>query len=208
MVRNEIRNAPFSPIKNAEVLKAMEAVPRHLFVPEPYREMAYENHPLPIGYGQTISQPLIVAHMTELLDISPGDKVLEIGTGSGYQAAVLSELTPYVYTIEIIEELGRQAGDLLYKLGYKTIRVKIGDGYEGWAEYAPYDGIIVTCAPENIPEPLISQLKPGGRIIIPVGKADQTQWLTVVEKTINGKVRKKAQYPVIFVPMTGKTKEK
>ena len=207
MVQDDIRHSLYQPVKNRKVLAAMENVPRHLFVPESLRAQAYENHPLPIGYGQTISQPIIVAHMTELLEIKPGDKILEIGTGSGYQAAVLSELTPNVFTIEIIEKLGERAKSTFSSLGYNTIRVKTGDGYEGWPEYAPFDGIIVTCAPEDIPEPLIEQLKPGGRIVIPVGKAGESQWLIVAEKTHDGKIRKKIQYPVIFVPMTGKAQK-
>jgi len=208
MVRNEIMNDPFIRITDKRVLEAMEAVPRHLFVPKNYRNAAYENHPLSIGHGQTISQPLIVALMTELLEIHPGDKILEIGTGSGYQAAVLSELTPYVYTVEIVKELAEQAESTLSRLGYKTIKVKAGDGYEGWPEYAPYDGIIVTCAPENIPQPLIKQLKPGGRMVIPVSTNGWTQWLMVVKKTKNGKIKKTRKYPVVFVPMTGKAEKK
>ena len=207
MVRDDIKNDPFHPVRDEKVLKAMECVPRHLFVPKEYRMEAYDDQPLPIGYGQTISQPLIVASMTEMLDVHPGDKILEIGTGSGYQAAVLSELTPYVYTVEIVDELGRHAKKLLSELGYTTVKVKIGDGYEGWPEHAPYDGIIVTCAPEDIPQPLIDQLKPGGKIVIPVGKEGRTQWLVVVKKTPDGKIKEKTQFPVIFVPMTGKAEE-
>ena len=207
MVREDIMKDPFHPVRDKKVLKAMECVPRHLFVPEEYRMEAYDDQPLPIGYGQTISQPLIVASMTEMLDIHPGDKILEIGTGSGYQAAVLSELTPHVYTVEIVKDLGRHAKKLLSELGYKTVKVKIGDGYEGWPGYAPYDGIIVTCAPEKIPQPLIDQLKPGGKIVIPVGREGMTQWLYVVTKTSEGKIKKKTRFPVIFVPMTGKAEE-
>ncbi len=207
MVRSDIQHSPYNPVKDIDVVRAMQSVPRHLFIPPKYRSQAYGNHPLPIGHGQTISQPLIVAHMTELLEIQPGHKILEIGTGSGYQAAVLSELTPYVYSIEIVEELGIQAKSLFSELGYNTIRVKIGDGYEGWPEHAPFDGIIVTCAPEEIPEPLIKQLKPGGKIVIPVGKAGRTQMLVVVEKNAKGGLKKKTQYPVVFVPMTGKAQK-
>jgi len=145
--------------------------------------------------------------MTELLEIKAGDKILEIGTGSGYQAAVLSELTPYVFSIEIIEKLGEQAIERFKELGYHTIRVKIGDGYEGWEEYAPFDGIIVTCAPEEIPPPLIRQLKPGGKIVIPLGAEDRVQNLIVVTKDENGNLKKQSQYPVRFVPMTGKAKK-
>jgi protein-L-isoaspartate(D-aspartate) O-methyltransferase len=208
LVRNGIQNYPYQPVKNKKVLDAMRAVPRHLFVPSNAQRLAYGNHPLSIGYGQTISQPFIVAHMTELLNIKPGDKILEIGTGSGYQAAVLSELTPNVYSIEIVEELGKIAKKRLQNLGYKTIKVKIGDGYLGWKEYAPYDGIIVTCAPEDIPQSLIEQLKPGGKIVIPVGGINELQMLVVVEKDKNGNLREKKQYPVRFVPMTGKAMEK
>ena len=208
MVREEIMGDPYIRVRDPRVLAAMEAVPRHLFVPEDVRDQAYANHPLPIGYGQTISQPLIVALMTELLHIRPGDRILEVGTGSGYQAAVLAELTPYVYTIEIVPELAERAKKTLAALGYSTVRVKAGDGYAGWPEHAPYDGIIVTCAPEDIPPPLIDQLRPGGRIVIPVGKNNLTQWLVVVEKSRNGKIRKTREYPVAFVPMTGKARKK
>lgn len=204
MVRDALVNYPYHHIRDQRVLEAMRQVPRHKFVPPGLQAVAYQNYPLSIGYGQTISQPFIVAHMTELLKVEPGDKILEIGTGSGYQAAVLSELTPYVYTIEIIEELGKQAAQLLQRLGYETIRVKIGDGYEGWPEEAPYDGIIVTCAPDDIPPPLIEQLKPGGRIVIPLGDPWETQVLVLVEKDKKGNIRKNRQYEVRFVPMTGK----
>ena len=207
MVTEEIQKSPYNPVRNEKVLNAMRSVPRHLFIPERYRRQAYGNHPLPIGYGQTISQPLIVAHMTELLEIKPGDKILEIGTGSGYQAAILSELTPNVYSIEIVTELGEQARNLFMELGYRSIQVKIGDGYEGWQEHAPFDGIIVTCAPEEIPDPLIQQLGQGGKIVIPVGKEGQTQMLVVVEKNARGELKRKAQYPVVFVPMTGKAQK-
>ncbi len=204
MVEEQIAGDPYIPVRDKRVLAAMEHVPRHLFVPEEYREEAYEDHPLPIGYGQTISQPLIVAHMTQLLQVEAGDRILEVGTGSGYQAAVLAELTPYVFTIEIIPELAEQARTTLHRLGYTTVKVKCGDGYEGWPEHAPYDGIIVTCAPEAVPQPLIDQLKPGGRIVIPVGPAGRTQWLFVMGKTPEGKLVRKKEYPVAFVPMTGK----
>ena len=208
MVKVYIQNNIYKPIHDIRVLEAMRAVPRHKFVPSQFQDQAYMNHPLPLSQGQTISQPFIVAHMTELLQISAGDKILEIGTGSGYQAAVLSELTPFVYSIEIVDKLGKKAAIILNKLGYKTIALKIGDGYEGWEEYSPFDGIIVTCAPEEIPVPLLNQLKPGGRIVIPVGKAGMTQTLVVVEKDLNGKLKKQIQYPVVFVPMTGKAEEK
>jgi protein-L-isoaspartate(D-aspartate) O-methyltransferase len=208
MVIKDIAQSPYDPVTDKKVLDAMKEVPRHKFVPGYQQAFAYRNHPLSIGSGQTISQPLIVAHMTELLEIEPGDRILEIGTGSGYQAAVLSELTPHIYTIEIIEKLGLIAKKVLNNLGYKTIIVKIGDGYFGWEENAPYDGIIVTCAPEEIPAPLIDQLKPGGRIVIPVGKEGWIQNLVVVKKSKNGKISEKKLYGVRFVPMTGKADEK
>lgn len=207
MVENDIRKYPYKQVTDKKVLEAMKAVPRHLFVPEKYSHYAYENHPLPLGWGQTISQPFIVAHMTQLLDVERGEKVLEIGTGCGYQAAVLSELTPKVYSIEIVEVLGKQAGELLERLGYLTIKLKTGDGYKGWAEYAPYDGIIVTCAPDHIPGPLLQQLAPGGRMVIPVGEEGKTQYLVVVEKGKDGKLKERIQYPVSFVPMTGEAEK-
>lgn len=208
MVHTYIQNSVYNPVTDSRILDAMEAVPRHKFVPKQFQRNAYANTPLLIGYDQTISQPIIVAHMTELLRVKTGAKILEIGTGSGYQAAVLSELTPFVYSVEIIEKLGLNAVKLFDELGYNTIKVKIGDGYEGWSEHAPYDGIIVTCAPENIPEPLIKQLKPGGRIVIPLGRKNQVQNLVVIEKDKKGNLKQKVQYPVRFVPMTGKAEEK
>lgn len=204
---NEISSHFYIPVKDKKVIAAMRNVPRHEFVPEALQSKAYDNTALPIGYGQTISQPLIVAHMTELLEIGPGDKILEIGTGSGYQAAVLAELTANVYTIEIVPELADRANTTLNELGYKNIHSKIGDGYMGWEDYAPYDGIIVTCAPENIPQPLVDQLKPGGVIVIPVGEKNQTQTLVVVRKGKNGKIYEEKQFPVSFVPMTGKAED-
>ncbi len=189
-------------ISDRAVLAAMEKVPRHEFVPQSLRSKAYDDRPLPIGEGQTISQPYIVALMTEALRLAPGDKVLEIGTGSGYQAAVLAELVEQVYTIEIIESLGKRAEGTLKRLGYDGVQVKIGDGYLGWEEHAPYDAIIVTCAPEDIPQPLIDQLAEGGRMIIPVGPQSHTQTLTLVEKK-EGVILKKGIIPVLFVPMTG-----
>ena len=208
MVNKDIAKSPYDPVTDKRVLDAMKEVPRHKFVPGYQLANAYRNHPLSIGSGQTISQPLIVAHMTELLEIEPGDKILEIGTGSGYQAAVLSELTPHVFTVEIIEKLALRAKKVLNDLGYKTIKVKTGDGYFGWEEFAPYDGIIVTCAPEEIPAPLIDQLRPGGRIVIPVGKEGWIQNLVVVMKSKNGKISEKKLYGVRFVPMTGKADDK
>lgn len=203
LVRNEIENYPYLPVKDSAVLAAMRRVPRHVFVPDEYQNFAYENRPLPIGYEQTISQPVIVAHMTELLQLKASHKVLEIGTGSGYQAAVLAELCNRIYTMEIIRPLGESAADLLKELGYHHISVRLGNGYEGWPEMAPFDRMIVTCAPEKIPEPLLNQLAPGGRIVIPVGSQFQTQYLVVVEKNKKGKITHKNQYPVRFVPMTG-----
>lgn len=186
-----------------EVLKAMGRVLRHEFVPEKLRTYAYENRPLPIGYGQTISQPYIVALMSDLLQARPGDKVLEVGTGSGYQAAVLGELDLKVFSIEIIPELGREAAQRLQRLGYEKIRTRIGDGYFGWDEQAPYDAIIVTAAATHIPPPLVGQLKPGGIMVIPVGGPFSVQQLTLVEKTESREVRIRQILPVSFVPLTG-----
>lgn len=208
MVNEEIAGYPYQPVKDPRVLEAMMKVPRHLFVPEDYRRDAYLNTPLLIGHNQTISQPYIVAHMTELLDLQPEYRVLEIGTGSGYQAAVLAELCRDVYSVEIIPPLARRAASLLKELGYANVHVRTGDGYEGWPEAAPFDRIIVTCAPENIPQPLIDQLSNGGRIVIPVGGQWETQYLVVVRKDQKGRISSKRQYPVRFVPMTGKTLEK
>ncbi|MGB4568668.1 MAG: protein-L-isoaspartate(D-aspartate) O-methyltransferase, partial [Dysgonamonadaceae bacterium] len=192
-------------ITDKKTLKAMEAVPRHLFVPEEYQNRAYEDGPLPMGYGQTISQPYIVAYMTELLNVGPDDVVLEIGTGSGYQAAVLSRIVKKVYTVEIIEELGLAAKERLKALNYDNVEVKIGDGYYGWEEHAPYDGIIVTAASEYIPPPLIQQLKDKGRMIIPVGSPFSVQNLMLVEKS-GDKIKTKSLIPVRFVPLTRKNK--
>jgi protein-L-isoaspartate(D-aspartate) O-methyltransferase len=198
MVEYQIRRRG---IKDERVLRVMEKVPRHVFIPEDFREEAYEDHPVSIGKGQTISQPYIVALMTECLKLDGSEKVLEIGTGSGYQAAILAELAKEVYTIEIIPELGRRAEKILCELGYKNIKVKIGNGYIGWAENAPYDAIIVTCAPDHIPQPLIEQLKDdGGRMVIPVGELFQE--LLLVEKK-KGKVSITRITGCVFVPMTG-----
>lgn len=194
-------------ITDENVIDAMRSVPRHLFVHESQRNQAYQNNPLPIGHGQTISQPYIVAYMSEMLEIEPGDKVLEIGTGSGYHAAVLSELTPHVYSIEIVEPLGEVAAQRYEELGYHTIETKIGDGYHGWEEHAPFDKIIVTAAPGHIPPPLMNQLKPGGIMAIPVGSAYQTQTLMKVTKTEEGDVRTERMLPVRFVPMTGEAQD-
>ncbi len=205
MVSKYIEKDPHMPMENGAVLEAMRRVPRHVFVPEELREFAYENRPLPIGYNQTISQPAIVAHMTELLEIEAAHKVLEIGTGSGYQAAVLAELCKSVYTIEIIPALGERAAMVLRDLGYDQIRFRIGNGYEGWPEHAPFDRMIVTCAPDDIPETLLEQLAPEGRIVIPVGNPYETQYLVVVKKNSKGRIITEKLYPVRFVPMLGET---
>ena len=197
MVRTQIKSRG---IEDQRVLDALSKVPRHLFVPSEHRSGAYGDFPLPIGGGQTISQPYIVALMTELLMPGANKKILEIGTGSGYQAAVLAELVERVYTIEIVDELAETASRRLKKMEYKNIEVKSGDGYRGWPEHAPYDGIIVTAAPEHIPKPLIEQLKIGGIMVLPVG--DFFQQLKVVKKTKEGIVQKNI-IPVRFVPMTG-----
>lgn len=186
-------------IKDQKVIQAMLNVPRHLFVPESQERMAYEDRPLPIGEGQTISQPYIVALMTETLELNGNMKVLEIGTGSGYQAAILAEIVKEVYTIEIVESLGEKAQNTLNQLNYQNINFKIGDGYKGWEENAPYDAIIVTCAPSDIPNPLENQLKEGGKMIIPLG-GSITQELVLLEKQ-NGELIKKVVAPVRFVPM-------
>jgi len=191
-------------VKDENVLKAMQTVPRHLFVPEKYRAESYRDGPLPIGDGQTISQPYIVAVMTELLGVDSNSKVLEVGTGSGYQAAVLAEIVDSVYTIEIIESLAERAGRIIDSLGYGNVEVRAGDGYQGWPEAAPYDAVIITAAAPRIPEPLIEQLKPEGRMVIPVG--DYSQDLMVVTKADTGMV-KKSVIPVRFVPMTGKIRK-
>ena len=185
------------------VMKVMATVPRHLFIPANERRNAYENRPLPIGYGQTISQPYIVALMTDLLQPRPDHKVLEIGTGSGYQAAVLSGLVKEVYSIEIIGQLGQKAQRVLKELGYDNVSTRIADGYDGWPEHGPFDGIIVTAGISHIPPPLIRQLKNGGTMVIPVGTRFQTQQLTVVRKDHNGRVTTQQIIPVIFVPFTG-----
>ena len=183
------------------VLRAMGDVPRHWFMPTNVQRVAYVDCPQPIGYGQTISQPFIVAYMTQLLELSPESKVLEIGTGSGYQAAVLTELTPHVYTIEIVEPLGKRAMATFKQRGYDTIRARIGDGYKGWPEHAPFDAVIVTCAPDHIPKPLIEQLAVGGRIVIPVGSQWGVQDLMLVTKDKDGKLKRQSKMPVRFVPL-------
>ena len=188
---------------NKLVLQAMNTVPRHEFVPANMRSVAYENRPLPIGFGQTISQPYIVALMTDLLQPQPDQRVLEIGTGSGYQAAILSQLVAQVYSIEIIEELGKSSTQLLTRHGYDNVETQVADGYDGWPQHAPFDSIIVTAAISHIPPPLIKQLKKGGRMVIPVGTRFQTQYLTLVEKDKHDKVTTRQILPVIFVPFTG-----
>ena len=196
MVDSQIRNRG---INDLETLRAMSTVPRHLFVPEYLRRQAYADGPLPIGHGQTISQPYIVAYMTEILHIKPKHRVLEIGTGSGYQAAVLAELTDQVYTMEIISELADTAGRRLKKTGYSSVNVRQGDGYRGWPEAAPFDAIMVTAAAEFIPPPLLKQLKEGGRMIIPVGSPFYVQHLMLVEKH-QDKITTHSMMPVRFVP--------
>ena len=196
MVNDQIRARGIS---DKNVLQAMIKVPRHLFVPEPYTESAYEDMPLPIGFDQTISQPYIVAFMTEALKLKSTDRVLEIGTGSGYQAAILAEICDSVYTIDIFKQLADRARQTLDKLGYKNILVRHGDGYLGWREYAPFDAIIVTCAPTSIPKPLKDQLAEGGRMIIPVGDSGIQQLILLVRK--NEKIIEESVLPVRFVPM-------
>ncbi len=188
---------------NTIVMQAMNTVPRHEFVPADLRDKAYENRPLPIGFGQTISQPYIVALMTDLLQPQSDQRVLEIGTGSGYQAAVLSQLVAQVYSIEIIEELGKSTAQLLTQLDYGNIKTRVADGYDGWPQHAPFDSIIVTAAISHIPPPLVQQLKKGGRMVIPVGTRFQTQYLTLVEKDMEDKITTRQLLPVIFVPFTG-----
>lgn len=186
-------------IKDPRVVAAMRRVPRHEFIPESQRDQAYEDQPVPIGHGQTISQPAVVAYMTEALDLKRTDKVLEVGTGSGYQAAVLAEIAPKVFTIEIVEPLGRQAAATLSRLGYASVTVRVGDGHRGWPEEAPFDAIIVTAAPEQVPQPLLDQLAVGGRLIIPVGKGSQN--LELIRRTKHGYERTEL-LRVLFVPMT------
>lgn len=195
LVARETGIAAFSP----EVLAAMQAVPRHEFVPREQWDAAYKDRPLAIGHGQTISQPFIVALMTELLQVKNSDKILEVGTGSGYQAAILSVLAHEVYSVEIVPELGKAAGDALKRLGYANVKTRIGDGYQGWTEHAPFDAVIVTAAPDHIPPALIEQLKPGGRLVIPVG--DLVQDLMVVTKKPDGATVSTAVVPVQFVPL-------
>jgi len=203
MVKRTIENRG---VKDPEVLKAMYTVLRHEFVPEEEKPYAYEDRPLAIGMGQTISQPYIVAYMTELLDVDEESKTLEIGTGSGYQAAVLAEIVNEVYSIEIFEELGTQAQERFERLNYDNVTAKVDDGYYGWEEFAPFDSIIVTCAADHIPPPLVQQLKPGGRMVIPVGGVFQVQQLMLITKDDAGDVTVRSMLPVRFVPLLGEHK--
>jgi protein-L-isoaspartate(D-aspartate) O-methyltransferase len=189
---------------DARVMEVMAKVPRHAFIPADQLPYAYQNRPLPIGHGQTISQPYIVALMTDLARAEAGHKVLEVGTGSGYQAAVMAQLAGAVYSIEIVEPLGLAARQRLQALGYRNVEVRLGDGYHGWEEHAPFDAILVTAAASHIPPPLIRQLKPGGRMVIPVGAAFMVQQLMLVEKNADGTVSTRQILPVAFVPLTGK----
>jgi protein-L-isoaspartate(D-aspartate) O-methyltransferase len=201
MVRNQLEERD---IKDPQVLAAMAKVLRHEFVPDDLMEASYDDCALPIRMKQTISQPYIVGYMTQALELQGSERVLEVGTGSGYQTAVLAEIVQEVYTIEILPELSEQAASILTRLGYQNVHFLIGDGYHGWPEFAPYDRMIVTAAPERAPQPLIDQLKIGGRIIIPLGKIDQD--LTIIEKVSSGMTRRSA-IPVRFVPMTGRAQE-
>jgi protein-L-isoaspartate(D-aspartate) O-methyltransferase len=185
-----------------DVLQAMRKVPRHLLVPEAVRSQAYRNTALPIGYDQTISQPFVVALMTDLLDAKPEHVMLEVGTGSGYQAAILAQLVKHVYTIEIVEPLAQRASRQLAELGYRNVTVRAGDGYAGWPEHAPFDGIMVTAGATHVPQPLIDQLEVGGRMVIPVGKAWNRLQLTLVVKQKNGRLKTQKVLPVAFVPLT------
>jgi protein-L-isoaspartate(D-aspartate) O-methyltransferase len=200
MVRRQIEARE---VMDPNVLRAMRTVPRHAFVPAAQQPFAYGDHPLPIGHGQTISQPYIVAFMTEALQLDPNSVVLEIGTGSGYQAAVAAEIAREVYTIEIVEPLAKSAAELLKTLGYENVHVKAGDGHYGWPEQGPFDAIIGTAAADEIPPRLIAQLKPGGRMILPVAGALGLQYLILVTKDNRGELRQEKVMPVVFVPMTG-----
>ncbi len=200
MVRRQIEARG---IRDKAVLEAMKEVPRHLFVPEKVRSKSYDDRPLPIGLGQTISQPYIVAFMTELLQLEPDHRIFELGTGSGYQAAVASRIVKDVFTVEIYKELAVSAAQRLAELGYDNVHVKGGDGYYGWDEKAPFDAIIVTAAADHIPPPLIKQLRPGGRLIIPLGGPFSVQQLVLVEKGIDGSTKERSIIPVRFVPLLG-----
>jgi protein-L-isoaspartate(D-aspartate) O-methyltransferase len=205
LVAEHIADPRFGPeyaVRDLDVLSAMRTVPRHRFVPEDLVRHAYEDQPLPIGHGQTISQPFIVASMTELLGVGSEDRVLEIGTGSGYQAAVLAEIVDQVFTIEIVEALARSSRARLEELGYENVEVRHGDGYFGWEEEAPFDGIIVTAAASHIPPPLLEQLRPGARMVIPVGPPFQVQTLMLIERQADGRIVQRSLMPVRFVPFT------
>lgn len=201
MIEGQLRSRG---IDDPQVLTAMDRVPRHRFVPEEYRGQAYDDHPLPIGWGQTISQPYVVALMADLLELEAGDRVLEIGTGSGYNAAVLSQLAGRVYSIEIVDPLGRRASHTLADLGYDNVEVRVGNGYLGWPEQAPFDAIVLTAAPPKIPEELLLQVTVGGRVVLPVGVEEQE--LVVLTRTADGWQRREV-LPVRFVPMTGRVRE-
>ena len=204
MVKGQISDPPDyrDPVRDKRVLSAMLTVPRHLFVKPRDISRAYGDFPLPIGYGQTISQPYIVALMTEMLDVKPEHKVLEVGAGSGYQAAILSRLVKEVYTVEIVKALGRQAVARLRGLNYRNVHVKVADGYYGWKEHAPFDRIIVTCAATLVPPPLLKQLRPGGKMCIPVGGQYAVQHLTMIDKSEKGTITMRKMLPVRFVPLT------
>lgn len=210
MVEQQLMRSIFgrTPVTDPAVLAAMRVVPRHRFVPDNMRDNAYVDSPLPIGLGQTISQPYIVARMTELLDVDEDDVVLEVGTGSGYQAAILGEIVRDVYSIEIVPELGSRAAETLRSLGYDNVHTKIGDGYVGWPEHAPFDAIIVTAAPDHVPQPLIEQLARGGRMVIPVGPEGGIQELLLIDKDEGGAITRRTVEPVRFVPLTGDRAER
>lgn len=199
----ETRSETGQGVISAQVMEAMGRVPRHLFVPPEVRHHAYRNRPLPIGYSQTISQPFLVAYMTELLQVNKDSKVLEVGAGSGYQAAILGELVKEVYTIEIIKPLAERASETLKSNGYINVQVQVGDGYYGWKKHAPFDAIIVTAVASHVPPPLIQQLKRGGRMLIPLGSSFMPQHLVLVEKDMQDRVRTRELLPVQFVPLTG-----
>jgi protein-L-isoaspartate(D-aspartate) O-methyltransferase len=203
MVDSQIRRRG---IQDERILKVMEQIPRHLFVPKNLQSQAYNDYPLPIGHEQTISQPYIVALMTELVRPIAGDRALEIGTGCGYQAAVLSDLVQEVYSIEIIEPLSKKASTRLSQLGKKNVEIRFGDGYQGWPEHAPFQIIVVTAAPDHVPQPLLDQLAPNGRMVIPVGR--HSQELQLIEKSLDGSLRRSKITPVAFVPMTGIAEKK
>ncbi len=198
MVRQQIEDRG---VKDARVLKVMREVPRHLFMPAEVRHLAHEDQPVPIGRGQTISQPYIVGFMTELLRVTPDSTVLEIGTGSGYQAAVLARLAKHVYTIEIVPELAAWSAGVLKKLEFENVTPRLGDGYKGWPERAPFDRIILTAAPPEVPKALVDQLKPGGRLVAPVGRSVWEQELVVIDKGADGRLSRRSVLPVRFVPM-------